>query len=82
MPGKGYKPASPEIKEQARILRKDGQSIESIGKDLGVSAGAVSGWCRDIPAKRPQGHKEAALGRREGNIMSAAAGAKIGAGRC
>ena len=71
MPGKGYQPASPEIKEQARAKRKDGQTIEGIAAELGVSSGAVSGWCRDIPAKRTQRRKEAPKSRREGKDTTA-----------
>ncbi|MBA7513020.1 hypothetical protein ES705_05048 [subsurface metagenome] len=78
MAGKGYNPASPEIKEKARAMRKEGQSVESIAVDLGVSTGSVSGWCRDIPARGAQVKKEAPSGRRESkDIMEATAGAKL-----
>lgn len=67
MAGKGYRPASPELKAQARAMRKEGQSIESIGRSLGVSSGAVSGWCRDIGVSRIQQQKEAPRSQNEGN---------------
>jgi len=51
MPGKGFKPAGPEVKEQAREMRRAGRTIESIAIDLGVSSGSVSGWCRGIPVE-------------------------------
>ena len=33
---------------EARTLRRTGKSIKSIARSLGVSAGSVSIWCRDI----------------------------------
>lgn len=78
MPGKGYNPASSEVKERSRAMRKEGRTIESIASDLGVSTGSVSGWCRDLPGRRTQRQKEAPSGRREGkDIMDLAAGAKL-----
>ncbi|GAJ13171.1 unnamed protein product, partial [marine sediment metagenome] len=46
-------------------MRQEGQTIEGIGKSLGVSAGAVSGWCRDIAVRRQERAKEGLPGRRE-----------------
>ncbi len=40
--------AKSEKKLRARVLRRDGQSIKSIARDLDVSQGSVSLWCRDI----------------------------------
>ncbi len=40
--------AKSEKKLRARELRRDGQSIKSIARDLEVSQGSVSLWCRDI----------------------------------
>lgn len=40
--------AKSEKKLQARELRRTGQSIKSIARDLDVSQGSVSLWCRDI----------------------------------
>ncbi|MBA7649243.1 hypothetical protein ES703_57038 [subsurface metagenome] len=78
MPGKGYKPASPEVKERARVMRKEGQSVESIATELDVSTGSISGWCRGIPARRTQVKKAVPSGQREGKgIMEATAGAKL-----
>ena len=78
MPGKGYNPASPEVKEKARELRKAGQTIEGIAADLGVSSGAVSTWCRDIPARRSQVKKEAVKQPSKGKgIVDPAAGAGL-----
>ncbi|GAH80918.1 unnamed protein product, partial [marine sediment metagenome] len=59
-------------------MRKEGQTIEGIGKSLGVSAGAVSGWCRDIPASGTRVKKEGVKPLRESkDIMDLAAGAKL-----
>ena len=33
---------------EARRLRKTGKSIKKIAKQLGVSVGSISSWCRDI----------------------------------
>ncbi|MBA7519035.1 hypothetical protein ES705_11109 [subsurface metagenome] len=78
MAGKGYNPADPELKERARAMRKEGQTIESIATDLSVSSGAVSGWCRDITIKHARGQKEGASVQRESKgIMEATAGAKM-----
>jgi len=66
--------------EELRSLRSEGLSLREVAARAGVSEGAVSNYTRGIakPARRPQGPKEAPLGRREGkDIMSAAAGAKI-----
>lgn len=46
--------AKSEKKIQARKLRRDGQSIKSIARDLEVSPGSVSLWCRDIVMTREQ----------------------------
>ncbi len=46
--------AKSEKKIQARKLRRDGQSIKSIARDLEVSPGSVSLWCRDILMTREQ----------------------------
>lgn len=40
--------AKSEKKLRARELRREGQSIKSIARELGVSQGSVSLWCRDI----------------------------------
>lgn len=40
--------AKSEKKLQARKLRREGHSIKSIARDLEVSQGSVSLWCRDI----------------------------------
>ncbi len=40
--------AKSEKKLRARELRRNGQSIKSIAKELEVSQGSVSLWCRDI----------------------------------
>jgi hypothetical protein len=40
--------AKSEKKLLARNLRRDGQSIKAIAKELEVSHGSVSLWCRDI----------------------------------
>lgn len=40
--------AKSEKKLQARELRRTGQSIKSIARNLDVSQGSVSLWCRDI----------------------------------
>ncbi len=40
--------AKSEKKIQARELRRNGQSIKSIARELEVSHGSVSLWCRDI----------------------------------
>jgi transposase-like protein len=46
--------AKSEKKIQARKFRRDGQSIKSIARDLEVSPGSVSLWCRDIVMTREQ----------------------------
>lgn len=46
--------AKSEKKIRARKLRRDGQSIKSIARDLEVSPGSVSLWCRDILMTREQ----------------------------
>jgi len=40
--------AKSEKKLQARELRRQGQSVKGIARDLQVSHGSVSLWCRDI----------------------------------
>lgn len=40
--------AKSEKRLRARELRRDGQSIKSIARELEVSHGSVSLWCRDI----------------------------------
>src|SRR5688572_10368152 len=40
--------AKSEKKIRARTLRRKGQSIKSIARELEVSQGSVSLWCRDI----------------------------------
>lgn len=40
--------AKSEKKLKARELRSEGQSIKGIARELGVSQGSVSTWCRDI----------------------------------
>lgn len=72
MPGKGYKPASPEVKEQARQLRLEGHTITSIAEALGSSVGAISTWCRGIakPIRATESQKQGTKTRREGKDIS------------
>ena len=46
--------AKPQLKVRAQELRKSGQSIKEIAKELQVSVGSVSVWCRDIQLSLPQ----------------------------
>jgi len=43
-----------ELREKARQLRRKGNSITDIAKQLGVSKGSVSTWCRDIKLTKEQ----------------------------
>lgn len=66
--------AKPEKKKRARALRREGMSIKSIAKKVGVSPSSVSGWCRDIKLTPEQ---EEALqnsnARREAQVKGARA---------
>ena len=44
--------AKPEEREQARELRKRGQAIKQIARELRVSSGSVHLWVKDIPTSR------------------------------
>jgi len=46
--------AKSEQKIKARLLRKKGISIKTIAKELSVSTGSISSWCRDIPLTAKQ----------------------------
>lgn len=41
------------IVEKARKLKIKGLSIYKIGEELGIDAGNISRWCRNIPSKNP-----------------------------
>ncbi|MFC1710378.1 hypothetical protein ACFL0F_01825 [Patescibacteria group bacterium] len=40
--------AKPKEKKKARALRRGGESIKVIAKEIGISPGTASLWCRDI----------------------------------
>ncbi|KKR32082.1 MAG: hypothetical protein UT65_C0009G0010 [Parcubacteria group bacterium GW2011_GWF2_39_8b] len=57
-----------EQKLKARVMRKEGISIITIAKKLGVTKGSVSLWCRDIlltpeQVEKLKGQKGSAMGR-------------------
>jgi hypothetical protein len=43
-----------ELREEARLLRREGKSVKEIQKILGVSKGSVSLWVRDIELTEAQ----------------------------
>lgn len=65
-------------REEARRLRRQGMSINKIAKQVAVSLGSASRWCRDIPLTEEQ---EAALRfsneRREAQVKGAKANVEI-----
>jgi len=42
------------LKQKARLMRKDGDSVKSIALKLGVSSSTTSLWCRDIVLTKEQ----------------------------
>lgn len=61
-------------KKQAHLLRRKGESIKDIAKELGVSKSAVSLWCREITLTKEQSEnlkeKQIAGGHR-GRVLGA-----------
>ncbi len=58
--------AKSELKIKARNLRKSGNSIKDIARDLHVPKSTISGWCSDIELTERQ--IEALMQRKEGAI--------------
>ncbi len=46
--------AKPHLQQKAILMRKGGDSINSIAKKIAVSKSTVSGWCRDISLSEKQ----------------------------